>query len=78
MRKPNRNSKNTRVTAVRLANSQIEKLRKLPDGVSVSILMRALVDEYLKGNIPQIHAAVLQEAQRTASAMESTQFQRGE
>lgn len=67
-------SANTEVTAVRLTREQLAALKMLPPRISSSVLIRTLVQEYLSGKLPYIHALVLQEAARTEQAIDRTKF----
>jgi hypothetical protein len=77
MRKPNRKSNLTAPLTVRLRKDQIEDIKKLPDGVNASVLVRALIDAYIDGDLA-VEAFLAQEVKRTERALEGTYFQRGE
>jgi hypothetical protein len=69
-----RKNNKTAITSIRLENDQLSILKTLPKMVSASILIRALLREYFKGNLPQMHAKVIEEVVRTQQNMHETQF----
>lgn len=74
-------AKKNRITSlktIRLTNRQLSALQYLPKGISVGILVRTLLDAYLNGHLPYVHALVIQEQERTENEADRTQFHRGE
>jgi len=67
-------STTTCVTSFRLFNEQAEALKRLPERISSSAVIRTLLQEYLDGNLPHINALIIAEAQRAEDAFQSTQF----
>ena len=67
------NSK-TKITSFRVSYEQLKQLKMLPSNISASVVVRALLREYLEGRLPQMHAKVIEEALRTEYNMHETQF----
>lgn len=66
--------KNTVVTSFRILRNQHDTLKQLPQNISASVVVRTLLQEYLSGNLPQIHSLVIAEATRTQEAVINSKF----
>lgn len=67
-------NKSTRVIPVRLGIEHLEALKSLPEGVSVSALIRTLVSSYLAGSLPaSFLEQVYDEVARTNLAIKTKQ-----
>ena len=66
----------TTVTTIRILRTQAETLEqlRLKDGVSASVLVRVLLQEYFDGRIPQAEIAIAIEIERAENAIRSSKF----
>lgn len=73
-------SKLTKVTSVRILRSQAETLESfnLYRGVSASVLLRVLLEEYFDGRIPHVEKLIDSEHERSKEALKTTQFKKSE
>lgn len=69
-----RSSSNTVVTSFRISRNHQRALKNLPPQISASVVVRTLLEEYLNGNLPDIHALVIAEAGRTQDAISESKF----
>lgn len=71
-------SRATKTIGIRFTHRQVSALQDLPEGISIAVFVRALLDAYLDGCIPYMNQRVLQEQNRTENAVENSYFRRGE